>query len=188
MDIGAVLLILALLILVSVFISRPFFEFRPDISAFEADETEQKRSRLLAEYDQALNSIRELEFDHSLGKIPEDEFPQQRSRLLQDAAEMLSQLDTLRASFPEAAMEDRIEAAISTRRTKSGADAAAPGAASKQSLLTKEDEDIEMMIAVRKGERQAKASGFCPHCGKPVHKSDKFCPKCGASLVMYEKG
>ncbi len=189
MDIGAIFLILALILLVSLFISRPFFEFRPDPAGLvEENETEQKRSRLLAEYDQTLNAIQELEFDHSLGKIPEEEFPYQRTQFLQDAAELLRELDSMQAASSQTGMEERIEAAINSRRATSPENTSRNRNSEKKPQLTKEDQAIETMIALRRGEQQSKASGFCPQCGKPVQKSDKFCPKCGASLLMVEKG
>lgn len=42
--------------------------------------------------------------------------------------------------------------------------------------------DLEARIAARRQARQEKAGGFCPHCGKPVQKSDKFCPRCGGDV------
>ncbi len=44
------------------------------------------------------------------------------------------------------------------------------------------DEDIEALIAKRRQARREKTGGFCPHCGKPVLRSDKFCPSCGHNL------
>jgi len=177
MDIGAVLLILAVILLISIFVSRPFFDIKPARVLEEkqaSDEIDHKRSSLLAEYDQILSAIQELEFDQSLGKIPSEEFPQQRTSLLQSAADVLRQLDDFQEKVPQAAVEDRIEAAISARRV---ATATAGGTGI---LSTNDDEALETLIAVRRGARQTKAGGFCPRCGRPVQKSDRFCPKCGA--------
>ena len=44
------------------------------------------------------------------------------------------------------------------------------------------DEDLEEMIAKRREERQQKAAGFCPKCGKPILQSDLFCPLCGRAI------
>lgn len=86
--------------------------------------------------------------------------------------------------------EDRIEAAVAARR------ADAHQAARRQPLSTAQPvgvalgangkttraDDLENIIASRKRERSESAGGFCPHCGKPVSKSDKFCSRCGATL------
>jgi hypothetical protein len=187
MDIGAVLLILAVILLISIFISRPFFDTKPArvlIDSQASDEIDHKRSSLLAEYDQILSAIQELEFDHTLGKIPSEEFPLQRTSLLQSAADVLHQLDDLQEKVPQAAVEDRIEAAIYARRiaaaTAAVATAAAAPAVEMGMPASKEDEALETLIAMRRGARQTKAGGFCPRCGRPVQKSDRFCPKCGA--------
>jgi hypothetical protein len=182
MEIGAVLLILAVILLVSIFISRPFFDTKPSLVLSEGptkDELEHKRSSLLAEYDQTLSAIQELEFDQTLGKIPAEEFPPQRTMLLQTAVELLRQIDAFQEKEPLTAIEDRIEAAIQSRRVAASAMAiASPNSVPLPNLH--EDEALETLIAVRRGSHQAKAGGFCPRCGKPVQKNDRFCPKCGA--------
>jgi len=211
MDIGAVLLILAVILLISIFISRPFFNAEPARilpDSPELDEIDHKRSGLLAEYDQILSAIQELEFDHTLGKVPADEYPQQRTSLMESASNVLQQLDNFQEKTPQADVEDRIEAAISARRMTSASTtapqaavedpieavisarrktsdtAAAPAAATPVSEVGKpvsqEDEVLETLIAIRRGAHQTKGGGFCPRCGRPVQKSDRFCPKCGA--------
>ena len=42
-----------------------------------------------------------------------------------------------------------------------------------------QEDDVEMLIASRRKQRQEKSAGFCPKCGRPVQKSDKFCSNCG---------
>jgi ribosomal protein S27AE len=195
MDIGSLFLILALVVLVSLFISRPFFEPRRDQPTPAGEmtiELEHKRSALLAEYDQALNSIQELDFDHDLGKIPEGEFPLQRMSLLQDAARLLDQLDAFQGAASPATVEDRIETAINSRRANPPSEnqAETPSeadAASDVDDQEKDDTAIETLIAIRRGAQPTRAGGFCPHCGRPVQKDDNFCPRCGASLLLYEK-
>jgi hypothetical protein len=183
MDIGAVLLILAVILLISIFISRPFFDVKPARVLAEnqaSDESDHKRSSLLAEYDQILSAIQELEFDHTLGKIPTEEFPQQRASLLQSAADVLRQLDSFQEKNTQAAVEDRIEAAITARRIAAAAAVAIVTDGGSGTPAAQEDEALETLIAMRRGARQTKAGGFCPRCGRPVQKSDRFCPKCGA--------
>jgi hypothetical protein len=194
MDIGAVLLILAVILLISIFISRPFFETKPaNALAYNQveDEKDHKRSSLLAEYDQTLSAIQELEFDHTLGKIPADEFPAQRTQLLQSAADLLRQLDSFQEKVPQSDVEDRIEAAISARRVAAAAVATSTAVGSQTTSTAAaaggppppaagDDEALETLIAMRRGARQTKAGGFCPRCGRPVQKTDRFCPKCGA--------
>lgn len=174
MDIGSLLLILALLIPVVIFIARPFFEPRLVEEEGLTQLEEHDLSSLLAERDRILNALQELEFDHVLGKIPAEDFPAQRAWLVQQGAEVLRKLDLVQVSGAKAddAVE-RVEAVVAQRR----ADAARTPAILEPALAA--DDDLEVILAKRRRQRQEKSAGFCPQCGGPVQKSDHFCPKCG---------
>jgi predicted RNA-binding Zn-ribbon protein involved in translation (DUF1610 family) len=176
MEIGSILLILAVILLVAIFVSRPFFETQAVAKSISqpVDEQEHVRSSLLAEYDRLLNALQELEFDNTLGKIPAEDFPAQRAALLTEASVTLQKLDDIQPAGVAETVEDRIEAAIATRSLAGRArQTAAVGFAAG-------DCDLEAIIARRAAERREASAGFCPRCGKPVQKSDAFCPKCGA--------
>ena len=169
MELTAILVSLALLILVAVYLYTPFVQRR----ARRVTEEEHELSALLAERDRVINSLQELDFDYKLGKIPEEDYPDQRATLLQRGADLLRQIDSI-APAPISAtdVDARIEKAIAARR----ADA---------SLVQPQvsDEDLESMVAARRKVRKERSSGFCPKCGKPVLVSDRFCPSCGKSLA-----
>lgn len=176
MDIGSIFLILGLLVMVVLFISRPFFEKRSATSSsIEHDE-----SSLLAERDRVLDTLQELDFDYALGKIPEAEYPAQRAILLQRGVGILQQLDAHHVLPQSQAAEERLEAAIAARR------GVAPdrgnGSGSRPQVASPDDE-LEALIANRRRERSEKTGGFCPQCGKPIQKSDRFCPNCGAKTA-----
>ncbi|HEX7973422.1 MAG TPA: zinc ribbon domain-containing protein [Anaerolineales bacterium] len=187
MDIGSILLILALLLLVVLFISRPFFE-RGSVTLAPQDATENHElSTLLAERDRILNALQELDFDHALGKIPEEDYPGQRAVLLQNGANTLRKLDALQTAPAEDDPEARIEAVIAARRADArrvplaaGADAVGTRSVPRTAAP---DDRLESILASRRRERSEKAVGFCPKCGGAVHKSDRFCPKCGTTLM-----
>ena len=168
MQLTAILVSLALLILVAVYLYAPFIQKR----ARRVTEEEHELSALLAERDRVVNSLQELDFDYKLGKIPEEDYPAQRASLLQSGADILRKIDTI-APEPASAqdVDARIERAIAARR------ADAPVAKPEVS-----DDDLESMISARRNGRNEKSSGFCPKCGKPVMVSDRFCPSCGKSL------
>ena len=166
MDIGAIFLILAVLILVAMFLAQPFIERQ---SKNVTDE-EHELSSLLAERDSLLTALQELDFDHVLGKIPAEEYPIQRADLLKRGAEILRRIDALNGRGETRTAEDRVEAAIAARR----ADAAIDN--------TPNDDDLESLISARRTNRNEKSGGFCPHCGKPALRTDRFCPKCGKSI------
>jgi rubrerythrin len=177
MDIGSLFLILGLLILVGLFVARPFFERTARVVSQE----EQALSALMAERDRVLNALQELDFDYALQKIPEAEYPAQRAILLQKGVEILRQIDAFQPQAAATDVEARIEAAIAARR----ADAARQPAsrpATAAAVLDAPDDELERLLANRRRQRSEKAAGFCPQCGGPVQKSDRFCPRCGATL------
>lgn len=178
MDIGSIFLILALLIPVVIFISRPLFER----SVSEISTSERDLSTLLAERDRVVASIQELDADYTLGKIPSESYPPQRSILLQNGADILRQIDAYQTATTFLTTEERLEAAILTRRqTLETATVAVKK--NGHSVPPVPDDDLEQRIAVRRRTMTEKAGGFCPKCGKPVQTSDLFCPKCGATLT-----
>jgi hypothetical protein len=177
MDIGSILLIVAILILVGIYISRPLLERRTATIGY----AEQDISTLLAERDQVVAKIQELDDDYNLGKVPTEVYPTQREALLQHGADILRQIDANQVAPATVNAQDRLEAAIVARRIASD---------STQNLIKKNgnavppvpDDDLEQKIASRRRLKQGKAGGFCPKCGKPVQENDRFCPKCGATL------
>jgi len=167
MDLGAILFLLALLILVVIFVGRPFLS-----GAKIARATTQENSALLAERERILTALQELDFDNALGKIPAEDYPAQRADLLQRGADVLRQLDELQGKSA-ARTEERIEAAAAAHNSK---------ATAKSRPADLSDDDLEDMIAKRRQSRKEKTGGFCPRCGKPVLLSDQFCPACGHAL------
>ncbi len=163
MDFGSFLLILGLLILVGLYISKPLLERTATVVSAE----EQELSALQAERDRILTALQELDFDHTLGKIPDESYPSQRNMLLQKGAAVLRQIDEFHGGSG-VDVDGRLEAAIADRRAASGGELA--------------DDDLEALIATRRRARAEKSGGFCPQCGNAVQQSDRFCPKCGSGL------
>jgi len=189
MEIGSVFLILALFLLVGIFVGRPVFEKKATVQA-TSDQADHERSALLAERDRLINALKELEFDHELGKIPAEDYPEQRARLMQRGAEVLRRLDTLEPPAQSQSIEERMEAAIAAHRpapvlaaaqagnSGNGGNGSSSRAASLPVAVP--DDELEVLLSNRRRSRQDKAAGFCPKCGGPLQKSDRFCPKCGA--------
>jgi hypothetical protein len=89
MDLGAILILLALLIAVGLFLAAPLMRGARPRPLDESPEI----SALLAERDRVINALQELDFDFKLGKVPEDGYPAQRAELLQRGASILKELD-----------------------------------------------------------------------------------------------
>ncbi len=169
MDLGAVFLLLATLLLIGLFISSPFVD-RHRMTVVSAEE--QELSSLLAERDRLLSALQDLDFDHTLGKIPDNDYPRMRADLMQQAANVLRRLDTFQPqAASDADVESRIEAVIAARRVDA--------AAQHKDDAPLSDDDFEALIAARRAAQKEKTGGFCPKCGKPVLRSDHFCPHCG---------
>lgn len=191
MDLGSIFLILALLILVVLFLSRPFFEIKNPKNRRLSDSEDHEISTLLAERDRVLNALQELDFDFALGKIPEEDYPDQRAVLIQKGVVILRELDERQPDGSHGKdVESRIEMAVAARRAdaspgEQGGVALVPdnGGPNLQGINPESDDILEVMIANRRRQRNGKAAGFCPKCGGPVQKTDRFCPKCGATLI-----
>lgn len=166
MDLGSIFLLLALIVLVALFISRPLSERR----SLAVSDEERIVSTLLAERDHVLSALSELDFDHKLGRVPAEAYPAQRAALLQRGAQVLQELDAHQAGAaggPDAT-RDALEAAIAARRAE---------------LAEMPQDDVEAMIAAHKESRSVAGTKFCPNCGEPVQSGDRFCVNCGASLA-----
>ncbi len=73
MDIGSLFLILTIVLLVGLYVGKPFMERRSD----NVSEKERRLSGLMAERDRILDTLQELDFDHAMGKIPAEDYPTQ---------------------------------------------------------------------------------------------------------------
>lgn len=144
MDIGSVLIGMALLIGVAFFVLQPFLEQRT-LRAKQVSEAE----ALMAERESLLIALRDLDFDHATGKITTEDYASQRAELVARGVAVLKRLDALGASAP-ASLDDEIEQAVARRRARR-ADPKAAGATC-----------AECGAALEAGDR------FCSRCGARV--------------------
>jgi hypothetical protein len=187
MEIGSIFLILALLVLVGLFVGRPLMENSKSESLDADNPGDHEWSGLLAERDRLLNALKELEFDHLLGKIPEAEYPLQRASLMQRGVEVLKRMDEIKPDGSLRAYEAVIENSVSAQlprqlaliQPRAGNGWNGGGYAAGAAVSTPDDE-LEVLLSNRRRVRQEKAAGFCPKCGNPCQVSDRFCPRCGA--------
>ena len=195
MEIGSILLVFALFIIVILIVTRPFFEREIIPDGMIVGTEEHQVSTLLAERDQVLDALQELEFDYAIGKIPQEDYPKQRKILLEAGASILQDLDKYQVSDKsgmtqeESDYDKQLEAAIEARRAGNQGEvngSTIPGNNSYASVVNSKvadpDDDLEVMIADRRRKRNDTSAGFCPECGGPVQKSDRFCPKCGTTM------
>jgi len=170
-DIGSLLLILAISLLAGFVVSRPFFAESSDKSTDEEITEllagkELKLSNLMSEKERIFTTLQELETAHALKKIPDEEFPKQRVVLVHAAAKTLRDIDELEVEIKSILKETSVQ--------KKGASLAANAGIP--------NEVLEELIAARRRSRSEKSAGFCPHCGKVIQSSDVFCPACGSRV------
>lgn len=177
MDIGSIFLILALLLPVVIFIIRPILER----SRIPAPYAVQDLSMLLAERDQVVDSIQELDDDFALGKVPANNYPAQRLSLLQQGAELLRQIDRFQAPAERHPVEDRL-GTVNVAPHQTAETNHSSARKNNNAVPPVPDDDLEQRIAARRRAMHGKAGGFCPKCGRPVQVTDHFCPRCGSTL------
>lgn len=194
MEIGSLLLMLALLVLVALFVGRPLFD-KQGLSNPEQDERiDHQLSSLLAERDQVLHALHELDLDYSLGKIPELDYPIERAALLGTGARILSELDQIQDTQEQVVASQArspeelpvpgqpVQQTVIYESVPVGANGSTAQPNGSRKVFGSPDDDLEAMLANRRRVRQEKAAGFCPKCGNAIQKTDQFCPKCGNRL------
>lgn len=160
MDIGSILIGMALLIGVVFFVIQPFLEphalRKKRVTEAEA---------LIAERESLLIALRDLDFDYATGKITTEDYTPQRAELVARGVAILKQLDARGVSTTTVSAEDEIERAIAARRTRPVAGDA-----------------IEAAVAARRNSK-AKAGPVCTQCGAALEAGDRFCSSCGARVA-----
>ncbi len=119
MIIAAFILIAAGILL---FIFTPLFDPRDDAKTInQISRREARRRELIEQRDMVYEAIRELDFDHRMGKVEEDDYRQTRARYTAQAVELIKSLDkaTERANRPARkpqGISDQIEKEIAAIR------------------------------------------------------------------------
>lgn len=146
--IGSILFGLAILILLALFLVRPFMKPPPKAEAVS------KRQELTAHKEATLEAIRALDFDHDTGKIPDEEYERQRSVLVIEAAATLKALDEQSSAPIDEDVYAQIEAALSRIKAQRAGRVAAPA-----------------NFCANCGQGLEAGDNFCAGCGQPVHES-----------------
>jgi hypothetical protein len=157
LNLGTILLDLALLGLVAYIVLRPLLNpaHGQDAQADPADD-------LLAERERLLGALRELEMDQATGKVTADDYAVLRPQLVAQGAAVLRQMDELAARPPRRKaqtarpVDDEIEAAIRQARLR------------------------------RRSPLEASGRATCPQCGRAARPEDRFCAGCGAALAQAQ--
>lgn len=137
---------------------------------------------LLARKDRALRSIKELEFDHQVGKISDEDFQRFNFRLSRQAIALIQQVEKLTPATNE--LDEALETEITKLRqvqakrrvsTDATDDAITVNGTAKPAVVTS--------IPAAAGETAKSKARFCTECGTKLEPSFKFCANCGAPTV-----
>ncbi len=115
------ILIITIIVGITAFICYPFFAKVDVENLFEEDKSsyvEQKKSDLEILEEQKLelySAIKEIEFDHGLGKLSEEDFKELRQKYVYEAAKMVSKIEALN-SGSETGTGDSLEEEIKKHR------------------------------------------------------------------------
>jgi hypothetical protein len=109
MTTGSILLTIALLIVLLLYVVRPFF------ASTTITEQQTSRQKLLAQKDSLLEQIHTLDFYHTTGKLPDDVYDPQRAHLVREAAVVLQKLEATTMDSVDD-VETAIETAVARLR------------------------------------------------------------------------
>ena len=194
MDIGSLFLIIALLVLVVLFVSRPLMDKERIPEQKNDMQTDHMLSATLAQRDQILNNLHELDLDYALGKIPAEDYPIERAAMLEKGAQVLRDLDQFQNtaigteilagdSGPVVGLQGlQFQQVAAGEPGSAGPNGSTTSSNGSRNAIRTPDDELELMLATRRRIRQEKAAGFCPSCGHAVQKTDLFCPKCGKKI------
>lgn len=176
MTIGSILLGAALIVLVGLFLARPFL-----LSNAQYGRQKSRRQELLAQKEAVMAQIQILEFDYETGTLPEQDFEQRRQQLVAEAAEILQKLDELPGTTSGRKVDGEIEAAVARlRQPRQTASAPVKSKAKAKAAL---QPSAPVPAAVKTA---APANGrikFCTQCGQSIEKGDNFCAYCGHQII-----
>ncbi|MEZ4869635.1 MAG: zinc ribbon domain-containing protein [Caldilineaceae bacterium] len=128
---------------------------------------------LLARKDSTLRAIKDLEFDHQVGKVSADDFQRFNQRLSRQAIGLIQQIEKITPD--SATLDQQLEAEIVKARRTTAASVAP----------TTVPVPPVMAAPVVSGKAH-----FCTQCGAKLETSYKFCANCGAPVpqVVSEVG
>lgn len=138
-----------------------------------ADETLNER------HEQILSALRDLDFDHEVGKLTAEDYGLLRQSLLAEAAVVLTQLDESRAGAAD--LDEEVETRILVVRRTLRTDQR-PGTACPTCSRPARSGDLYC------GGCGARLASACPSCGKTVQPSDLYCGGCGVELALALSG
>jgi hypothetical protein len=148
MDIGSLVIILALALIAGAYIASPLLSQSRLVTA----PGDRRLSSLQAERDRVLKALEELDMDNAMGKIDGEDYQGRRMELLAQGAGALRALDELHAEGAASAPAEDLDAVLE-------AEVARFRSTARRSPT---------MTCPRCGEEAREGDGFCARCGEPL--------------------
>ena len=144
---------------------------------------EDELEELMAERDAAFQALRDLNFDHQVGKVTDEDYVIFEANLKETAANSLRALDRWE-SETDGEVDLALERAVAARR----AALAASGATCPNCGRTAAAGDVfcsgcGQPITQAPPQAPQTPSLACPHCGRLNELGDRFCAACGQPLA-----
>lgn len=151
------------IVIVFLILASSYWIIRPLLSPEQLQDSftsalEEQLNQITLKKEGAYATIKELEFDLSMGKLSKEDFETMKKQYTLEALEYMEEIDQLQAA-------EKREANLSEEEL---------------------EEDIENEIsAPDKARSTVKTSVFCTQCGEKTAGQGHFCSDCGAELKKH---
>lgn len=134
---------------------------------------------LLGRKDAVMAAIKDLEFDHKVGKLSEEDFERYEQRLRRQAIGLIQQIEQV---APEStSLDATIEAEISRRR-KVQVQRPEPAVAAPRPAQVAAIPAAPLPVSAGNGLANG-SPRFCTECGARLEPQHKFCAQCGSPVT-----
>ena len=176
-------IVLAILLTVAALLAVAYPVLAKAPAAKPATTATESLDELLGQRDAAMQALRELNFDHRVGKISDEDFAVFDASLKHDAANTLRALDQWEAQAEDDLDQD-LESEIAARRSQlNTGDRVCPACGRPAA----DDDQFCAICGAALTEELTPISlpaeeAACPKCGRRADPGDRFCAGCGQGL------
>jgi hypothetical protein len=147
-----------------------------------ASSAQEELDELLARREAVFQALRELNFDHRVGKVGDDDFVVFEANLKEVAAGTLAALDDWEAKS-DLSLDPVLERAIDARRAALlGSERSCPSCGRPAFADDRFCAGCGSALPAETLQPVLTAPDICPKCGRPCAPADRFCGNCGAQL------
>jgi len=146
---------------------------RPE-ATLQIDQAGQTLAEYQARYQALLTAMKDLMFDHEMGKVSTPDYEQLLAKTKLEAAQVRHQIDLLSSQATDLPLDPSLDSAIETLILQTQQD----GLPKNEALLKEVDTEIELLK-----NKAGQDSLTCTNCGKTLTPDDAFCSRCGQAVT-----